>query len=321
MDSDFKSKCKNGCVLSCVCTVVTGVVMIYYFYQSISQTKYSSDIMEPPLPSFRHEKLQSDANNTMECQSCSVSVPNVILQYGHPRTATTLQFNILCLSMALLHEDVKNSVGCYYNKKKSKKYIVIKTHAIAKFLTKIPSHSWIFMTSKVKFSPKEKQRYSLTRQNIKVIRAKNITIKYVADINFVSKRGHSVVYEYQPIFGISDAKMQHMAEYFRYWDILRLCCGKQMSADWRNHLSLNPNYKRHHVHNSSIHSVCERYNISQVEVQFLNTYAFKTFAHIDSLRDVIGKPSTVDGKLDGSYCERCNANITHRSLKFNQKCA
>ena len=247
-------------------------------------------------------------------------MPNLIIQYGKPRTATTLQFQILCLMMAYLHEDNINNVTCYFNNKNNGKHLnynVIKTHRISGFLSERPSNTWIFLTSSDRLSDIE--TFELN-SNIKLLMQMNFTIPYIADVNLVAKRGHFIVYEYQHIFGLSDTKMEQIAEYLRYWDILRVCCGKQMSADWRNHLAPSKNYKQHHDPHSPTYPACEMYNISEVERRMINTLAFKKLSQSDPLRRFIGKPEISDVVLDGTYCSRCNENIAKRNLKFNQKC-
>ena len=253
------------------------------------------------------------STNPFLFQACSKQVPNLIIQYGVPRTATTLQFEILCLMMAFLHEDEKNSVGCFYFINPNSKYKVIKVHHISSILPSIRPGSWVFMTSKGPLTDK-------LRQKVIQLKQKHIDVPYIADVNLVSKRGHFIAYEYQKIFGLTDEQMKHVVEFLRYWDIIRVCCGIQMSADWRNHLAPNKTYRQHHDTNSLSYPACEMYNISSVEALLLNTRAFKTFSNISTLSNVIGKPSVVDGYLNGSYCKRCSENISKHNLKFNEKC-
>ena len=102
-----------------------------------------------------------------------------------------------------------------------------------------------------------------------------ITIPYIADFDIVSKRGHTIIMEYQEYFNLSDHKKTSQIEqafvYIRYWDILRICCGMQMSADWRNQLRPLVTYKQHHYENSSAYTACEMYNMSNVEKPLMKT--------------------------------------------------
>ncbi|XP_045202150.2 uncharacterized protein LOC123555619 [Mercenaria mercenaria] len=293
------------CILACILGATT------FFY--VKKSVYIFDTNYFKINSVSRAALKETGSK--QCKNCSEGVPNLIIQYGVGRTATTLQFQILCLMMAFLHEDEINDVGCYYNRRNLvKKYNVIKCHDISWYLT-VKWSKWVFMTSNHALLSR---RLNYMRGKIK---DKNTTIPFIADIDLVSRRGHYIVHEYQRFFGISDEKMQHIVEYLRYWDVLRVCCGMQMSADWRNHLAPKAKYKQHHSYHSPTYPACEMYNISQVEHLLVNTYVFKKLSHIGSLRDVIGKTSTVDGILNGSYCERCNTNISKMHLKFNQNCA
>ncbi|XP_053391464.1 uncharacterized protein LOC128554240 [Mercenaria mercenaria] len=250
--------------------------------------------------------------------SSYANVPNIIMQYGIGGTATTLQFQILCVLMAILHESESNSVGCFYGSKPFYKYTVIKTHNMNdNALRSLPSDSWIFTTSSNSFTSEKQQQFDLNQRKIKELKLK---CPYTADIETVSKRGHFIVYEYQSIFGVSNEQIMKALEYLRYWDILRLCCGKQMSADWRNRLSPRKKYRMHHDPHSSTYPACEMYSISEVENLLIKTYVFQRFAHISSLHDIIGKPSNVDGEINGHYCEQCNRNISIHHLHFNDNC-
>ncbi|XP_053397045.1 uncharacterized protein LOC123562512 [Mercenaria mercenaria] len=246
-------------------------------------------------------------------------VPPRIVQYGIGGTATTLQFQILCVLMAIIHEDEVNSVGCYFNKQPSAKYTVVKTHVIRDIMIRsLPLNSWIFITSSNSLPVIKKQELELTKRKIKNMK---IEIPYIADISMVSKRGHFIAYEYQSIFRVSDKQMEKVTEYLRYWDILRVCCGKQMSADWRWHLLHTKHFTPHHELHSSSYPACEMYNISAVEQLFIKTNIYQKYAHGPSLHDIIGKISNVDGDMDGHYCERCSKNISEKYLGFNQNCA
>ncbi|XP_060591151.1 uncharacterized protein LOC132746098 [Ruditapes philippinarum] len=246
-------------------------------------------------------------------------IPTKIIQFGLGGTATTLQFQILCVLMALLHQDEIKDVGCYYARQPAHKYCVIKTHSIKDtFFQILPSDVWIFMTSSSLLSDEKKTELETHKVRIRNMR---IRIPLIVDIETTSKRGHTVVFDYQQFFRLSNTQMQHAVEYLRYWDIIRLCCGKQMSADWRRHLSPKISYQPHHDPHGYAYPACEMYNITEVENLLIKTFVYQKFANISSLHDVIGKPSNVDGELDGTYCERCNKNIAEKDLKFNENCA
>ena len=70
-----------------------------------------------------------------------------------------------------------------------------------------------------------------------------------------------------------------------------MCCGKQMSADWRKQLTPSAKYKKHHGKNSSSFPACEMYNISEVEKLLMKADVYQRFAHIPSLQEIIGNLS------------------------------
>lgn len=238
------------------------------------------------------------------CKSCKRRVPNVILQYGSGRTATTLQFHILCLMMIMVHEDDAQNVGCDFNKLPPEKYKVIKSHnMLSKASSSIPPDSWVFLTSNGTTSTEKRQA------DLSVINKRNLTNPYVADLNLVLKRGYSIAYEYQTIFGITDKQMTRIVEYLRFWDILRVCCGKQSSRQWKKVMITGANNDPKGL----AYPACEMYNISQVEKLLLQSYMAVKFANASpSLKNILAKPSIVDGTLDGSYCERFDRKIKLR---------
>ena len=66
---------------------------------------------------------------------------------------------------------------------------------------------------------------------------KNVT--YEASLETLNRLGVHIIYEYQQFFNIPTKLMDLVYEYMRYWDILRVCCGPQMSEDWRQALLNN----------------------------------------------------------------------------------
>ncbi|XP_053376989.1 uncharacterized protein LOC128547806 [Mercenaria mercenaria] len=257
----------------------------------------------PSLWNMKQKKKRGEILN----EAFGTVHPRVILQYGQPRTASTLQFQILCMLVSVLHEHEKNTVGCYYDPKFDKGYLkrysVIKTHKLDKYLSIIPSDSWIFITSK-------RDQHKNDEKKIKHL---NLTVRFIADISLALNLGHLIVYKYQTIFRTSDEQTEHVAEYLRYWEILRMCCGRQMSKKWRIYLW-------NKSHDAYEQSTCKEYNISEIENLVMKTYIFKTFTNVESTHDVIGKPSQVDGDLNGNYCQRCNENISKRRTVFNKPC-
>ena len=150
----------------------------------------------------------------------------------------------------------------------------------------------------------------------RLIKENGINIPLIVDVQTVNNHSENKLIPYQVFFDVSDIQIQHAIDYMYYWEILRICCGKQMSKHWRNYLQ-KKSYKGYK--NSYI--PCHEYDISEVENQFIKTYVYQHFSPIPSVHKIIGRPSNVDGDLDGTYCERCNKNIKIKSLKFNEDCS
>ena len=104
--------------------------------------------------------------------------------------------------MAITHEDEVNDVGCYYAKRPIHKYSVIKLHFVKdSFLQILPSDSWIFITYSNKLTDEKKEELENNKRKIVNM---NYKIPFIADIDMVSKRGHTVIMEYQKYFSLSD---------------------------------------------------------------------------------------------------------------------
>ena len=155
---------------------------------------------------------------------------------------------------------------------------------------------WVFTTKAGKEDQKVKQR--VARMN------KNVT--YEASLETLKRLGMHIIYEYQQFFNIPTKLMDLVYEFMRYWDILRVCCGPQMSEDWRQALLNNTSYRPHHSHESPAYPACEMYDLDKVEELYLNSVLMKRFS--------------LPTKFDGTYCSRCSANIQKHHLKFNDHC-
>jgi len=233
------------------------------------------------------------------------SAPTHILQLGHPRTATTLQYEILCLLHKIVWEG--EHVECRWRSARwegifTGAHQVIKSHGPSEAAIQNISAGrsnatrlWVF-TTKAGQDQSVKQR--VARMN------KNVT--YEASVETVGRLGVHIIYEYQQFFNIPTKLMDLVYEYMRYWDILRVCCGPQMSEDWRQALLNNTSYRPHHSHESPAYPACEMYDLDKVEELYLNSVLMKRFS--------------LPSKFDGTYCSRCSANIQKRHLKFNEHC-
>ena len=229
------------------------------------------------------------------------------LQYGPPRTATTLQFQTLCYAMItkyLAEPHQIEQIHCDFGDLWKGPIGVSKSHTFPSG-SEMEGNFVIFATST-----------GGTEGTYNALQTAGFVVPYVADTSMVAAHGHVSVREYQAILEMTDKEMDVLVEAIRYWDILRLCCGKQMSEDWRNRLYPKQNYTLHRSTQDPGYHGCEMYNISKVEENFRSTVLYTAIARFGHLKPML-RPSRVDGDLDGTYCERYNAVLRSSGIGFN----
>jgi hypothetical protein len=230
------------------------------------------------------------------------------LQYGPPRTATTLQFQTLCFAMItkyLKEPDQIERIHCAFGDLWKGPIGVSKSHTFPSG-NEMEGNFVVFATS----AGGAEGTYT-------ALRTAGFVVPYIADTSMVAARGHFSVREYQTVLEMTDKEMDVLVEYIRFWDILRLCCGKQMSDDWRNRLFPRQNYNIHRSAHDPAYAGCEIYNITKVEENLRSTVLYTAIARFDHLKPML-RPSQVDGDLDGTYCERYNEVVRAIGTGFNE---
>ena len=153
----------------------------------------------------------------------------------------------------------------------------------------------------------------------------NYEVKYVANVTNLERLGHFMAWEYQNIFQLTNFEMEEVVNFLRYWDILRICCGCQMSADWRDVLLSGSDFKayakriHHHNISSASYPACEMYDIDMVAMRFLDTNLAKKIRRYPELALFMMRPSEVDGPLTDTYCSQYNKDVQHYQLGFNHR--
>ena len=264
-------------------------------------------------------------------------IPLHMIQIGSPRTATTYQQHIVCLSLftkllesptyehpvlgTLDTADMLQKMTCTNNKQHAEYHppdqpLVLKTHTPTMVLEQIDLEDktplWVFRsTSHGQKSFANKGRTELDEKgypNTKVI-------QYVEDLK---ERGHATVEDYQQIFRLTDIHVKELFEYIEPWDVLRQCCGKQMSGSWRNEMlpDWSPNKS---TDNLSEPHTCSEYDIDEVERAFIASALYTRIVTMAGRgMDHASRPSAQDGVLDGSYCSTYNEKIKTKGIGFNQ---
>ena len=236
---------------------------------------------------------------------------------GPPRTATTLQHNIacVCLLLSLQHrrhaKDLIEKIKCTFlgNAISQTDFTpgvphVIKSHKPVGDVDK--GKTLIFSTSKTKNDALMKWNW---------LRLKGYNVGFIQDLQLLfDSNGIDVLLDqYKQSFNLNKNDAQLLTEYFQLWTILRTCCGKQMSNTYRNDLlpmnMKDPTYLSH--------PFCSSYDISEIETLLIETELYQRINNHKQLY-VMNRPSTIDGPLDGTYCERYNKLVINEGVGFNQ---
>ena len=238
--------------------------------------------------------------------------PRLLIQYGKPRTGSTLQFQMLCVTLHLLkptlNVECKTGVANSSTAGIPSTYTLSGSHAaVIKTHGGVPTHfgehqsAWLFATAS---SESDVQRLRLAHPANSVF-----PLKYVQFMAELSRRGHTLAAEYRSIFGLSDEQTSQLLAYMKPWDVLRQCCGKQMSEIYRAQLQhRTPSYV------SGKDPGCSAHNLDEVEQQLLQTDVYRRHSHRSRTLRVV---SSIDGELNGTYCRDQNARIVRLRLGQN----
>eukprot|EP00750_Incisomonas_marina_P028229 INCI6545.1.p1 GENE.INCI6545.1~~INCI6545.1.p1 ORF type:complete len:323 (+),score=58.31 INCI6545.1:183-1151(+) len=278
-----------------------------------------------------HGHSSSGRGSSSSSSSSAVQLPNTFLQIGDTRTATTMQFMTICAaaSIKFLLNDPEATVRCgmIYDEfvtdivdRAPNDVYVVKAHKFTKSdvkhamqLRDSNNTAWLFETTRGSLSGKQRWMANLTGAGpAKAI----VSTTEVADDGY-----HAGQAKYEAAFGLSAEESGMLYEWLESWDVLRVCCGAQMSQSWREHVvggyvkaagrGFGP------PSNASV-ELCLSKNISEVEESLINSKLFQALG--DRMPTLIGRPSNVDGPLTGSYCETCLENTRLHKLKFNDMC-
>ena len=273
-----------------------------------------------------------NANDT-EHEGPAAVLPQQVLQFGAPRTATTLQFQMLCVVAFLVHHDSRTKVICKYLSSATlvpppiaNQYDVFKTHHPLRVPINTSQQSlWIFATGM-------DSNWNHIRDGILTEHQDDILTPDRADHTNIEKRfnwsvratqsptelsrygWHHFAAMYAHAFRLKTWQLYALVDYIRYWDVLRQCCGTQMSNDWRSTLQGNHVKTPEPDVHSPGYPACGAHNMDVVEKLLLNTSVFRRFG---AYAEIIQKLSGPDGILNGTYCRWANEKIARLNLPFN----
>ncbi len=113
--------------------------------------------------------------------------------------------------------------------------------------------------------------------------------------------------KYADAFRLTTPQRDALDEYTRHWEVLRRCCGTQMSSSWRAALQGTA------ADHGQAHA-CAAHDLDAVEAALMTTEVYRRFGARDKhLRSL----SLRDGDLNGSYCRWANEQVGRRALAFN----
>jgi len=236
-----------------------------------------------------------------------------MVTHGHPRTATTLLFNMVAVTYFLYLQQNEPDLAPALNVKfrrrgEGGKFLrhvnslhVVKTHSsVDEFLN---CNATIFTTA---MDRKEAAKIS------ERLSQEGHAVAFVQDMESLKEIGiPGLVRTYIKGFGLSKSNEEEMIKYFSNWELLRQCCGKQMSSRWRNDLFPE------HLKNKQIepHPTCKSYNIDNVEKEFMGSKLFQVIEEYPNVRP-LNKPSLLDGALNGTYCSSYNNLVQTKGVYF-----
>ena len=152
--------------------------------------------------------------------------------------------------------------------------------------------------------------------------------------------------DYGRVLGLHSADVGVLRTFMDLWDKLRVCCGAQMSEDYRMRLvpDIARKFKTSLFGSSSdgkrignqygnrrskrratganertrekSSDKCEEYDFDAIEQALMSTAVFKTCGHSIAL---IQRLSSRDLPLDGTYCSRSRAAAIKNHFRFNDK--
>lgn len=272
-----------------------------------------------------------------QLQGASRAGAPVIVQYGEPRTGTTYQFQVLCASSCLrwgpgeteckVCKDTA-TLGLDVPVADIASGTVCKVHDISKAREIVRKRPTVLFTTATERSDDPQVRAAVLKRDWRAARRRlqqswGLPIDYVQLFGLLGRRGHTLVFDYAPLLNLTDDQADALATYVRYWEILRRCCGAQMSTDYRHRLwdvgdrpvsayNLPSNMITFRHVEDPAYDACEMYDIEQVERRYLETAVYR---RCDI--PLMSRLSDVDQPLDGTYCRRALNATIELHLRFN----
>lgn len=145
-------------------------------------------------------------------------MPNVWLQFGKPRTATTLQFKILVLIATYLCDGKGIETSYIPTASSTKMKELMETAARNRhrlYIVKAHDHSLLQYVSQ--------DAQIFTTSDRKDNHINDLQSVFVQDYDEVLRKGPNIVEDYSALFNLNEKATSTIINITRAWDILRLC--------------------------------------------------------------------------------------------------
>jgi hypothetical protein len=139
------------------------------------------------------------------------------------------------------------------------------------------------------------------------------SIVYAQETAAMAQRDWKVIEDYKSVFSLTDSEFAEVVDYIRLWDILRRCCGPQMSSDYRARLLRHKTYKPHRQSGNVAFDACENYDIDAVEKAFIAT------SLTQRCEALVAVSSGLSWAIpNGQFCKRYIAAAIETRAAFNE---
>jgi len=173
---------------------------------------------------------------------------------------------------------------------------------------------WIFATADNKTAGSDGNVFDWQPTTAQLSKSLQSPVKYAQVLQLLSARGTTILRDYKPIFQLSDNETDHMLAYMSQWDVLRQCCGAQMSDDWRAFLVGSHGKSRQNA------GVCGSYDLAdldKVEKRLISLPVYQRIA-LKGPRE-LRTVSVIDSStFNGSYCSWFQRQVRCQKLEFNK---
>ena len=145
------------------------------------------------------------------------------------------------------------------------------------------------------------------------------SLSYVQLTATVGIRDWKIVEDYRPFFDITDDEFSDVVQYVRAWDVLRRCCGPQMSADYRARLYNDTRYVPHRGPGSVDYDSCEMYDLDVVEKLLVGNPLFRRCPELQTVEYRPPKSRKTWTTLNGTFCRTYERAAVEARAQFNDR--